>query len=77
MVEVMMKLNAFEHASQMPAETPLEEHPFQVPGDQDGRGMAGQEYRGFVKEKKEWQPRDETKDLQDVFTKKGSGGGGR
>ena len=74
MVETMMKLNAFEHASQMPAETPLEEHPFQKPGDEDGRGIAGQEFRGFVKEKKEWQPKDETKDFQEVFSEKRSGG---
>lgn len=64
MIEVMMRLNAFEHASQMPEETPLEEHPFARPGgDHPGR-----EFRGLLKEKKEWQPRDETKAIKDVFT---------
>jgi hypothetical protein len=75
MVEAMMKMNAFEHASQMPAQTPLEEHPFQKPGDEDGRGIAGQEFRGFVKEKREWQPKDETKDMTEVFTEKRTRGG--
>lgn len=73
----MMKLNAFEHASQMPAQTPIEEHPFQKPGDEEGRGISGQEFRGFVKERKEWQPKEDSKDLQEVFSEKRSGGGGR
>jgi len=62
MIETMMKLNAFEHASQMPAEPPLEEHPFAKPG-----GTPDREFRGFLKEKKEWQPRESTKELKEVF----------
>lgn len=64
MIEVMMKLNAFEHASQMPPEPPLEEHPFAKPGGEH----PDREFRGFLKEKKEWQPREGTKDARDVFT---------
>ena len=72
MIEVMMRLNAFEHASQMPEETPLEEHPFAKPG-----GVPDREFRGFLPEKKEWQPREETKDLKDVFTTESPKGGSR
>lgn len=74
MIEVMMKLNAFDHASQMPEETPLEEHPFAKPG-----GVPDREFRGFLQEKKEWQPKEPTKDMKDVFadeTPRGGSGGG-
>ncbi|CAB9522894.1 expressed unknown protein [Seminavis robusta] len=65
-VEAMMKLNAFEHASQMPSETPLEQHPFAKPGS----ALPDQEFRGLLKENKEWQPREVNKDMKDVFTEK-------
>jgi len=64
MIEVMMKLNEFDHASQMPPEPPLEEHPFAKPGD----ALPDREFRGYINERKEWQPREETKDMKDVFT---------
>ena len=74
-VEAMMKLNAFEHASQMPEETPLEEHPFARPAGSTGRALPDQEFRGLLKENKEWQPREVDKDMKDVFTEKGPKGG--
>ena len=70
MIEAMMKLNAFEHASQMPAETPLEEHPFAKPADGARNNVEDHEFRGLLKEKKQWQPRDKTKDMSEVFTDK-------
>ena len=75
MIEVMMRLNAFQHSSEMPEEVPLDQHPFQKPGEGNGTGIAGQEFRGLIKEKKEWQPRDETKAAGEVFTEKRTRGG--
>lgn len=63
MIEMMMKLNAFQHASEMPEETPLDEHPFAKPGTLHPT----REYRGLLKEKKDWQSPDPSKDVQDVF----------
>ena len=68
----MMRLNAFDHASEMPEETPLEEHPFAKPG-----GDPDREFRGLLKEKKEWQPREPSKDIKDVFTEQRDAGSSR
>jgi hypothetical protein len=70
-IAAMMKLNAFEHASQMPAETPLEEHPFAKPTTSGEEGKTDKEFRGLLKENKEWQPREVNKEMKDVFTEEG------
>jgi hypothetical protein len=68
-IAAMMKLNAFEHASQMPAQTPLQEHPFAKPTT-PGEGT-DKEFRGLLKENKEWQPREVNKNMKEVFTEEG------
>ena len=59
-IEMMMKYNRFGHATDMPAEPPLEEHPFWKKTDDDKSSTAANakhesEYRGMIKERKEWQ----------------------
>ena len=74
-IEMMMKYNRFGHATEMPPEPPLEEHPFwQKIDDNDTSSTTGStkhevEYRGMIKERKEWQkPKDQS--IEEIFSEK-------
>ena len=63
----MMKYNQFGHATDLPAEPPLEEHPFWEEQDEitslnnadENKTKHDREFRGMIKERKEWQkPQD-------------------
>ena len=68
----MMKYNQFGHATDMPAEPPLEEHPFWDEGtasDKSDKTKHDREFRGMIKERKEWQkPQDPS--FEDIFQEK-------
>ena len=56
----MMKYNQFGHARDLPAEPPLEEHPFWEENDRESsynntETKHDREFRGIIKERKEWQ----------------------
>mmetsp|Transcript_83230 Transcript_83230/g.231662 ORF Transcript_83230/g.231662 Transcript_83230/m.231662 type:complete len:190 (+) Transcript_83230:82-651(+) len=73
-IEMMMQYNQFGHAKEMPAEPPLEEHPFWQKASGDNSGTTGggkheSEYRGMIKERKEWQkPKDQS--IEEIFSEK-------
>ena len=61
-IETMMKYNQFGHATDLPAEPSLEDHPFWERKDENnvwnGSGtdtIHDREFRGMIKERKEWQ----------------------
>jgi hypothetical protein len=67
MIEQMMKLNAFEHALQMPEPVPLDEnHPFVEPVGDAADGPPKQ-YVAHLPERKEWQPPLPPQDASAVF----------
>lgn len=67
-IEMMMQYNRFGHAKEMPAEPPLEEHPFWQKAD-DSAVRHESEYRGMIKERKEWQkPKDQS--IEEIFSEK-------
>lgn len=67
-IEAMMKYNEFGHASDMPADTPLEEHPFWEKADKHDIGSKhDREYRGMIKEKKDWQKKED-KSFEEIFS---------
>ena len=73
-IRMMMQYNQFGHASDLPAEPPLEEHPF---WEQNESGMntldAGtkhdREFRGMIKERKEWQKKQDPS-FDEIFQEK-------
>jgi hypothetical protein len=70
-IEMMMKYNRFGHATDMPPEPPIEEHPFwqKAGGDSNTSSDHESEYRGMIKERKEWQkPKDQS--IEDIFSEK-------
>ena len=78
-IEMMMKYNQFGHASDLPAEPPLEEHPFWEEqhegsksssyGDGNTKPKHDREFRGMIKEQKEWQkPQDPS--FEEIFKEK-------
>jgi hypothetical protein len=71
-IEKMMQYNQFGHATDMPAEPPIEQHPFWELGtadDQQERTKHDREFRGMIKERKEWQkPQDPSFD--EIFQEK-------
>eukprot|EP00429_Kryptoperidinium_foliaceum_P005967 CAMPEP_0176013104 /NCGR_PEP_ID=MMETSP0120_2-20121206/6137_1 /TAXON_ID=160619 /ORGANISM="Kryptoperidinium foliaceum, Strain CCMP 1326" /LENGTH=171 /DNA_ID=CAMNT_0017346007 /DNA_START=93 /DNA_END=608 /DNA_ORIENTATION=+ len=69
-IEMMMKYNQFGHAKDMPAEPPIEEHPFwQKAEEKDENSKHASEYRGMIKERKEWQkPKDQS--FEEIFSVK-------
>jgi hypothetical protein len=76
MIEQMMKLNAFEHALQMPEPVPVDEnHPFVEPaGANPAAGMGGgsggppsKQYVAHLPERKEWQQPLPPQDASAVF----------
>ena len=65
MIGLMMKLNSFEHAMDMPETTPVDEnHPFVEPGD----SLPQRQYVANLPERKEWQDQLPPQDPKDVFT---------
>eukprot|EP00529_Nitzschia_sp_RCC80_P033688 CAMPEP_0113519446 /NCGR_PEP_ID=MMETSP0014_2-20120614/43524_1 /TAXON_ID=2857 /ORGANISM="Nitzschia sp." /LENGTH=201 /DNA_ID=CAMNT_0000417165 /DNA_START=107 /DNA_END=712 /DNA_ORIENTATION=+ /assembly_acc=CAM_ASM_000159 len=73
-IEMMMKYNQFGHATDLPAEPPIEEHPFwekMTPEQQrqarDDQRAHDREFRGMLKERKEWQQPQETPAFEDIF----------
>lgn len=68
-IEMMMKYNQFGHAKEMPAEPPIEEHPFWETTESPSAGSHESEYRGMIKERKEWQkPKDQS--FEEIFNEK-------
>ena len=68
-IEMMMKYNQFGHASEMPQEPPLEEHPFWGKTDENVNSedqRHDREFRGMIKERKEWQKKEDQA-LEDIF----------
>lgn len=64
MIELMMKLNSFEHALNMPEPVPVDEqHPFVEPGP----SQPPKQYVAELPERKEWQSQLPAQDFQDVF----------
>ena len=70
MIELMMKLNSFEHALNMPQQTPVDEHhPFVRPANEanDTQVVPEQQYVAHLPERKEWQKQLPTQDASNVF----------
>ena len=75
MIELMMKLNTFDHVSDMPAEIPLNEnHPFVIPkeldnsyNNDDNDNTKTIQYVAKLPERKEWQKQLPTQDAATVF----------
>lgn len=69
MIELMMRLNTFEHAQDMPEERPIDEtHPFVLPAtDEDADAIRKKQYVAHLPERKEWQPQLPTQDAVNVF----------
>lgn len=71
-IEMMMKYNRFGHAKELPPEPPLEEHPFWQKVEDDQQQEAARhasEYRGMIKERKEWQKKED-KSFEEIFNEK-------
>jgi hypothetical protein len=71
-IEVMMKLNSFEHALNMPQQMPVDEqHPFVSPakGKEDVKGtvVPERQYVANLPERKEWQKQLPTQEAAEVF----------
>ena len=73
-IELMMKLNSFEHALNMPQQPPVDDkHPFVKPAtDNDDDEAAAtivpqKQYVGHLPERKDWQSPHPTQDAADVF----------
>ena len=76
MIELMMKLNSFEHALNMPQQTPVDEHhPFVRPvadndknsGRDDSVVPTERQYVAHLPERKEWQKQLPTQEAAQVF----------
>ena len=73
-IEMMMKYNRFGHATELPPEPPLEEHPFWTKIEEEERrrdeaAKHAAEYRGMIKERKEWQKKED-KSFEEIFSEK-------
>ena len=71
-IEKMMQYNQFGHATDLPAEPPLEQHPFWEEGtavDQTERTKHDREFRGMIKERKEWQ-KSQDPSFDEIFQEK-------
>mmetsp|Transcript_7673 Transcript_7673/g.8773 ORF Transcript_7673/g.8773 Transcript_7673/m.8773 type:complete len:172 (+) Transcript_7673:169-684(+) len=64
-IQMMMQANDFQHHDEMPEPVPVSDHPFL--DNEDNKDGLQKEFSAKLKEKKEWQKRDETKDVADVF----------
>lgn len=69
MIQLMMKLNSFEHALNMPESVPVnEEHPFVTPDASQGEETSTKQYVAHLPERKEWQaPLPSQQDASTVF----------
>jgi len=68
MIELMMKLNSFDPATEMPEERPLDAtHPFVEPAMNEAQGIPQRQYVANLPERKEWQPQLPTQDAERVF----------
>lgn len=75
MIELLMRLNTFEHAQNMPPERPIDAtHPFMIPSDSndddDARkatSVPAKQYVAVIPERKEWQAPVPTQDAADIF----------
>lgn len=84
MIELMMKLNSFEHALNMPEQRPVNEHhPFVRPVDSSSspedtaRTVPDRQYVAHLPERKEWQKQLPTQEASDVFRPAGESNGKR
>jgi len=78
-IEMMMKYNQFGHAQDLPAEPPLEEHPFWEENDGENNlsnfevnpvTKHDREFRGMIKERKEWQKAAQDPSFDEIFQEK-------
>jgi hypothetical protein len=68
MIQLMMKLNSFEPATNMPEERPVDEtHPFVAPGKGEDGEEGLKQYVAKLPERKEWQPKLPAPDLKDII----------
>jgi hypothetical protein len=69
MIKIMMQLNSFEPAVEMPEQVPYDAlHPFVEPAADDQSGIpAERQYVANLPERKEWQPQLPTQDFDKVF----------
>jgi hypothetical protein len=69
MIKIMMQLNSFEPAMEMPEQVPVDElHPFVEPSVDNLSGIpAERQYVANLPERKEWQPQLPTQDADRVF----------
>jgi hypothetical protein len=67
LIELMMRVNDFQHAKEMPPETPAgEDHPFLEPAETP----ISSEYVAHLPERKEWQKPIPLQDGKSIFVKK-------
>lgn len=64
-----MQYNKFGHAKEMQKEPPLEEHPFWEKSDGSDSKKHNREFRGMIKERKEWQKKQD-QSLEEIFKEK-------
>ena len=78
-IEMMMKYNQFGHATDLPEEPPLEEHPFWKQDDgenslnnfeENSLSKHDREFRGMIKERKEWQKAAQDPSFDEIFQEK-------
>jgi hypothetical protein len=69
MIELMMQLNSFDHALNMPQQPPVDEiHPFVRPeGEEDTAAVPARQYVAHLPERKEWQSQVPTQEASQVF----------
>jgi hypothetical protein len=64
-----VQYNQFGHATDMPPEPALEEHPFWQKSDGTQETKHDLEFRGMIKERKEWQE-PQNQSFEDIFNEK-------
>mmetsp|Transcript_9607 Transcript_9607/g.11153 ORF Transcript_9607/g.11153 Transcript_9607/m.11153 type:complete len:187 (+) Transcript_9607:88-648(+) len=76
-IEMMMKYNQFGHAkTDLPAEPPIDEHPFWEQQQQQQQNndiivpKHDREFRGLIKERKEWQKPSKDPSFEEIFQEK-------
>lgn len=72
MIELMMRLNTFDHAGEMPEERPFDaSHPFLIPNDNNNDDAANvvvdQQYVAHLPERKDWQSPLPSQDATEIF----------
>lgn len=70
-IESMMVYNQWAHAkTDLPEETPIEEHPFWELKDGNDNVKHDREFRGMIKEQKEWQKKQSEPSFGEIFKEK-------